>query len=83
VKQASREDVKSKHLADEHTNATAQLQTPSGDDMMHERNHGDSSSVRGDNKTCWNSCDRMLVLKERLDYLSSYVVICCHMVMVL
>ena len=33
VSKSGREDVMRKHLADEHTNATAQLQTPSGDDI--------------------------------------------------
>lgn len=55
VQQASREEVKAKHLADEHINATAQLQTPSGDDMMHDRSHADSSSVTSRNRTCWKS----------------------------
>lgn len=45
VQPSSREEVMKKHIADEHTNATAQLQTPSGDDMSHQ--HHDSSSVRG------------------------------------
>lgn len=47
VKSASREEIMRKHLADEHINATAQLQSPSGDDLVHDQGaHADTSSVR-------------------------------------